>query len=184
MQTWTMNCIIRPLHLEDEPFLWEMLYQALHIPQGHAALPREVVYLPELARYVHQWGREGDCGFLASDGITGQPIGAVWLRLLVEENKGYGYVDDNTPELSIAVMLGYRGQGVGTQLLTHLFASEYGRSSISLSVSVDNPAVRLYERFGFEIVNRSDESLTMNRAAGAVTHRTFLEKPIGCDHFP
>lgn len=161
-----------------------MLYQALHVPQGHAALPREIVHLPELARYVESWGREGDCGFLASDRTTGQSIGAVWLRLLVEENKGYGYVDDNTPELSIAVLLGYRGQGVGPQLLTHLFASECGRSSISLSVSVDNPAVRLYERFGFEIVSRSDESLTMNRAADTATHRNFLEQPIGCDHFP
>lgn len=163
MQIETMNCIIRPLKLEDEPFLWEMLYQALYVPEGYSALPREVVRLPELARYVQNWGREGDYGVLASDAITNQSIGALWLRLLIEENKGYGYVDDHTSELSIAVLPGYRGQGVGTQLLTHLFASEYGQSPISLSVSADNPAVRLYERFGFEIVSRSDDSLTMKR---------------------
>ena len=72
-------------------------------------------------------------------------------------------MDDNTSELSIAVLPEYLGQGVGTQLLTHLFASEYGKSSISLSVSADNPAARLYERFGFEIISRSDRSLTMKR---------------------
>jgi len=163
MQTEIMNCIIRPLELEDEPFLWEMLYQAIHVPEGQTTLPREIVQIPELARYVQGWGREGDCGFLSSDTLTSQPIGAVWLRLPIGEYKGYGYVNDNTSELSIAVLPEYRGQGVGTQLLTHLFASKYGQSSISLSVSADNPAVRLYERFRFKIVSRSDESLTMKR---------------------
>jgi len=163
MQTEIMNCIIRPLELEDEPFLWEMLYQAIHVPEGQTTLPREILQIPELARYVQGWGREGDCGFLGSDILTSQPIGAVWLRLPIGEYKGYGYLDDDTPELSIAVLPEYRGQGVGTQLLTHLFASKYGQSSISLSVSADNPAVRLYERFRFKIVSRSNESLTMKR---------------------
>ena len=158
-----MNCSIRALTPEDESFLWEMLYQALYVPEGHPALPREVIHLPELARYVQDWGREGDCGFLASDAKTEQPIGAVWLRLLTGENKGYGYVDDDTPELSIAVLPDYRGQGVGTQLLTHLLSPDYRQMSISLSVSADNPAVQLYERFGFEIISKLDESLTMKR---------------------
>jgi ribosomal protein S18 acetylase RimI-like enzyme len=155
--------MIRPLLSDDEPFLWEMLYQALHVPEGQSVPSREVVRLPELARYVQDWGREGDCGFLASDAATGQSVGAVWLRLLMGANKGYGYVDDVTPELSIAVLPEYRGQGVGTQLLTRLFASAYGQSSISLSVSADNSALRLYERFGFEVISKSDGSFTMKR---------------------
>jgi hypothetical protein len=67
-----IDCIIRPLELEDEPFLWEMLYQAIHIPQGQTPLSREVVQIPELARYVQGWGREGDYGFLGSDTLTSQ----------------------------------------------------------------------------------------------------------------
>ncbi len=97
------------------------------------------------------------------DFLTEKPVGAVWLRLLTRNNKGYGYVDDDTPELGIAVFPEYRGQGIGTQLLTHLLESPCGQSSISLSVSLDNPAVSLYERFGFEVVSRSDESLLMRR---------------------
>ena len=163
MQTKGMNCIIRPLTTEDEPFLWEMLYQALHVPEGQTAPPREVIHLPELARYVQGWGRENDCGFLASDAVASQPVGAVWLRLLVGENKGYGFVDDNTPELSIAVLPEYRGQGIGTQLLAHLFGSECGGSSVSLSISIGNPAVHLYERFGFSVISQSAGSFTMKR---------------------
>ena len=166
MQTGTMNCIIRPLKVEDEPFLWEMLYQALYVPEGQRALPREIVQIPELARYFQGWGRRGDCGFLGCDPLANQPVGAVWLRLPVGEYKGYGYVDNNTAELSIAVFPEYRGRGTGTQLLTHLLASEWGRSPLALSVSADNPAVRLYQRFGFETVSKSDGSLTMKRNGG------------------
>ncbi|MGF1588506.1 MAG: GNAT family N-acetyltransferase [Pleurocapsa sp.] len=158
-----MSCIIRPLVPEDEPFLWEMLYQALYVPVGQAVLSYEVIYLPELARYVKGWGQPSDCGFLASDATTGQPVGAVWLRLLKNENKGYGYVDDDTPELSIAVLPEYQGQGIGTELLNCLVASVCEHSSISLSVSEGNPATRLYERFGFEVVSGSAGSFTMKR---------------------
>jgi ribosomal protein S18 acetylase RimI-like enzyme len=158
-----MNCTIRELTSEDEPFLWEMLYQAIYVPEGQTAPEREVVHLPELAHYVRGWGRADDCGFLASDAVTGQPIGAVWVRLLVSEDKGYGYVDDSTAELSLAVLPEHRGQGIGTQLLTYLFASTCGHLPISLSVSVGNPALRLYERFGFKVVSKSTGSLTMKR---------------------
>lgn len=158
-----MNCILQPLTPEDEPFLWEMLYQALYVPEGQTAPPRGVVLLPEIARYVEGWGRVGDCGFLARDAVTSQPVGAVWLRLPVGENKSYGYVDDETPELSMAVLPEHRGRGIGTQLLTELIKSDCGHTSISLSVSVGNPARWLYERFGFAVVGQSAASLTMKR---------------------
>lgn len=154
---------MRPLSPEDEPILWQMLYQAIYVPEGQPKPPFEVVYQPELAHYVQNWGRGGDRGYLATAAVTRQPIGAAWLRLLNGENKGYGYVDDDTPELSIAVLPEYRCQGIGTQLLRCLFSSDGEQSSVSLSVSVNNPAVRLYERFGFEIVDRSNDSLTMKR---------------------
>jgi ribosomal protein S18 acetylase RimI-like enzyme len=156
-----MNCPIRSLTPTDQPFLWEMLYQALYIPPGQAPLPREVIDQPDLARYVQDWGRSGDRGFVASDPVTGQPIGAVWLRFLIGENQGYGYLDDRTPELGIAVLPAYRGQGIGTALLNALVASNPG--SISLSVAADNPAVRMYQRFGFAVVSQNHGTLILNR---------------------
>jgi ribosomal protein S18 acetylase RimI-like enzyme len=158
-----MDYIIRRLIPGDEAFLWEMLYQAIYVPEGKPAPPREIVRLPELARYVRGWGDAGDCGFLASDAATSQAVGAAWLRLLAGTNRGFGYVDDATPELSIAVLPEYRGRGIGTQLLVHLLESGCGYSTVSLSVSVGNPAIRLYERFGFEVVGDNGVSLTMRR---------------------
>ncbi len=107
-------------------------------------------------------------GFVAVDSGSGEPIGAAWLRLLSGDEKGYGYVNDETPELGMAVLPEYRGRGVGSDLLRRLLKSAAGvYRSVCLSVSVDNPAVRLYGRAGFERVCECGASLTMvNRLSG------------------
>jgi ribosomal protein S18 acetylase RimI-like enzyme len=149
----------------DEPFLWEMLYQAIYLPPGQPPAPWSIVFEPELSRYVQGWGRPDDVGFMAWDEVN--PVGAVWLRLLNDENKGFGYVDETTPELSIAVLPAYRGQGIGTRLMAHLLEAVRARySAICLSVSPDNPAKGLYQRFGFEVVDTSGTSLTLVRRRG------------------
>ena len=50
-----MSISYRPLTAADEPFLWEMLYQAIHVADGQPSLPREVIHQPELSRYVAGW---------------------------------------------------------------------------------------------------------------------------------
>lgn len=162
-----MKITIRALTIEDEPFLWEMLYQAIYVPEGASAPPRSIVYQPELAWYVQGWGRKGDCGLLASNG-AGQPVGAAWLRLPQAEPHGYGYVDDETPELSMALLPDYRGQGIGTQLFEQLFSSPCSHAKVSLSVSVNNPARRLYERVGFVEAAQNGDSLTMIRLEATI----------------
>ena len=32
--------LVRPLARDDEPILWEMLYQAIHVPEGADRPPR------------------------------------------------------------------------------------------------------------------------------------------------
>jgi ribosomal protein S18 acetylase RimI-like enzyme len=143
---------IRRLTPSDQSLLWEMLYQSLYVREGDAPFERSVLQRPEIARYVEDWGRgTDDSGFVAeTDG--GRPIGAIWLRLLKGEEKGFGYLDEHTPELGMAVLPEYRGRGIGTQLLAHLIRSAEGvYENISLSVAVGNPARRLYRRFGFEV---------------------------------
>jgi GNAT superfamily N-acetyltransferase len=151
------NPRLRPLTPEDEPFLWEMLYEAIYIPPGHPKPPPEIIHQPELARYVQNWGSQTDRGFLAQDPTTLQPIGAIWLRFIT----AYGYIDKNTPELSIAVLPAYRNQGIGTVLMQHLLYDQI--TPVSLSVSRGNRAVNLYKRFGFAIVTEDKESIIMKR---------------------
>jgi ribosomal protein S18 acetylase RimI-like enzyme len=150
----------RRLTPTDEPFLWEMLYLAIHVPDGSPQPPREIVRAPDLACYVDGWGKPDDDGFLAIDGD--RPVGAIWIRLLTGEKKGYGYVDDHMPELSIAVKPEYRGTGIGRALISLALESALARyPGVCLSVSRDNPAVRLYESCGFVVVSNDPSTLVM-----------------------
>ncbi|MBD2388437.1 GNAT family N-acetyltransferase [Cylindrospermum sp. FACHB-282] len=159
-----MDYLIRPLTQEDEPFLWRMLYEATQMAEEGDLTIEDAMNHPDLAKYVKNWGFPTDMGFVATLLSTNQPVGAVWLRLLTGENKGYGYVDDQTPELAIAVLPEYRNQGIGTGLITHLLAAAKALyPSISLSSRSSNPALYLYKRCGWKIIDGSD---TINRVGG------------------
>jgi ribosomal protein S18 acetylase RimI-like enzyme len=151
--------LIRRAANDDEPFLFEMVYEALFVAPGADPFPRAVLGEPQIAHYAKDFGRPGDYGLVAETS-AGLPMGAAWVRRFSRNDPGYGYVDDETPELSIAVIEKSRGTGVGTALLVQLLV-EVPRCS--LSVDHRNPAVRLYERLGFEMINRSGDSLTMLR---------------------
>lgn len=145
---------IRALRPEDEPVLAEMMYLAIFVPEGGIPLPRDIVEAPVLRKYYQHFGRAGDMGFVAVDSQTQKPLGAAWLRLL----EGFGYVDDQTPELTIAVVPEARGQGIGTELLVRLMElAQLHYPGISLSVWPDNPAYRLYLRLGFELERANPE---------------------------
>jgi GNAT superfamily N-acetyltransferase len=153
----------RSLLPTDESLLWSLFYYAISVPPGQPAPSRDVIHRPELARYVCDWGaKAGDHGVAAE--VDGTPIGAAWLRLWNKNDQGYGFVDERTPELSIAVLPEFRARGVGTELLRRLLAEADSQNmSVSLSVSEYNPARRLYERTGFVPVGTVGDSITMLR---------------------
>jgi ribosomal protein S18 acetylase RimI-like enzyme len=154
-----MDYVIRPLTPADEPILWEMLYQALQTSEG--APPRDVVRQPEFARYAEGWGRPDDTGFVAYDAKQKEELlGAVWLRLATGDQRDE---TKTTPELAFAVKPGLRRRGIGAALLTQLVKATPQHSVISIRAAANNPAVRLYERFGFKIVRQIDGGVTMRR---------------------
>jgi len=141
-----MSCELRAATVSDEPFLWEMLYLASFVPPGEPPLPRSVLRDPAIARYVEGWGmRSGDSGLIGL--VDGAPVGAAWLRCFPASEPGYGFVDERTPELSIAVLPAHRGKGIGSRLMERLL---HGVHATSLSCDPANPAWRLYVRLGFE----------------------------------
>jgi ribosomal protein S18 acetylase RimI-like enzyme len=149
-----MDYVIRPLTASDGPLLWDMLYQGLRRDEGKTTLSLDIVRRPEFARYVEGWGRAGDAGFVAHDAEDRQPLGAVWFR---------APSGDATPELAFAVKPSHRKHGIGAALLTQWVRANPGQSEISLGVPANNPAVRLYERFGFKVVQQSDKSVALRR---------------------
>jgi len=157
-----MDYTIRPLTAADEPLLWDMLYQAVQTSEGTPN--RNIVQLPEYSRYVEGWGRTGDTGFVVTDKQTTEVLGAVWYRLppLPGSEKGSDH-SELTPELAFTVKSGQRKRGIGAALLTQLVKANPHHSAISIRASANNPAVRLYERFGFEIASDSAGTVTMRR---------------------
>jgi len=151
-----MDYVIRQLTPEDEPILREMLYQGLSSPGKKQMPSQEVVHRPEFARYVEGWGRSGDTGFVAHHQKQGTLLGAVWLRRPAEK-------PDAPPELAFAVKLEHRRHGIGTALLTQLVRANPEQSTISLSFVTGKPVLRLYERFGFKVVEEQPHGVVMKR---------------------
>ena len=157
MSNGDAQVVVRRGGAQDVRFLRDMLHHAYYWKERAPDTGPGPVAL-----YVKAWGRPGDTAVIAIDG--GFPVGAAWYRLFGAERPGYGFVDERTPELAIAVVPSARGKGVGSALLAALLARarEAGYPSISLSVDRNNAgAIELYERHGFSRVAEDADSLTM-----------------------
>lgn len=157
-----MSIRVRALTVPDARLLTTYLRLSIFVPPGAPPWADDIVERPGIACYVEGWGRYGDEGVLAVDEATRADVGAAWLRLWPGPATGYGFVDRATPELAIAVRPERRGQGIGTCLLDALLDRAAPRHrAVSLSVSLDNPAVALYQRFGFRAIAESQGTLLM-----------------------
>jgi ribosomal protein S18 acetylase RimI-like enzyme len=148
---------IRDLTASEVGFLREMLYAALAWRPGRRLPPKPlVIRLPQVSIFHKGWGRPGDTALVAEE--DERLVGLVWYRFFTEEEHGEGYVDEDTPELAIAVVDGARGRGIGRSLMLamHERARADGVRRISLSVDADNPAKRLYSTLGYVDVEPQD----------------------------
>lgn len=162
----TREIEIRPARADDLPFLWEMLFEAAAVSESVRALGKErALLLPEVRKYLEGWGRAGDRAVVAF-ARGGERVGAAWARCFSKDGTGFGFVAPEVPELSVAVIEGMRGQGVGGALIKELMrrVRASGYTAMSLSVDRQNPAHALYQRLGFQyagISSPEESSVTM-----------------------
>lgn len=154
---------VRRASISDLPFLEAMLFEAAFWRPALLRPPLEVALRrPDVAKLLLRWGRRGDTALLAVSSHR-DAVGAAWYRFWSRDDHSYGFVSEEIPELAIGVREDARGHGVGGLLLRELLA-EAGRQAVaqvSLSVEVDNPARRLYEREGFEKIGGEGNAWTM-----------------------
>ena len=144
----------RRAEIKDFAFLATMLGEAaVWRPDKRTPTGDEVLADPRYAMYLVGWPRQGDFGLIAEQG---EPLGAAWYRMYSEASHGYGFIAEDIPELSIAVIAPRRHEGIGRRLLVGLIDASVaqGYGALSLSVNTANPARHLYESVGFRTVSR------------------------------
>ncbi|MBO4866641.1 MAG: GNAT family N-acetyltransferase [Ruminococcus sp.] len=153
-----MKYTIRKPKKDEYPLLEDFLYEAIFIPEGVEPPPRDITKKPELQVYTEDFGtRAGDNALFAE--CEGRIVGAVWTRIMED----YGHIDDDTPSFAISLYKEYRGQGIGTALMTEMLKvlKNAGFARASLAVQKANYAVKLYKKVGFKIVEENDEEYIM-----------------------
>ena len=147
-----MDYTIREITESEYGILNDFLYEAIFVPQGTQAPPRDIISKPELQVYISDFGkRAGDCCLVAR--ADNQPVGAVWARIMDD----YGHVDNETPSLAISLYAPYRKRGIGTALMKAMLALLRSKRyrQVSLAVQKENYAVKMYKSVGFEIVGEN-----------------------------
>ncbi len=133
---------VRLVDFDDVPFLEEMLFEAFHWdPSQPRPGQDEFMADPKVHKYLSGWGRRGDTGVVA---IAGDEfVGAGWIRQWTEADQSYGFVDEETPELGLAVREVYRSKGIGRMLLRRLVEETAKSGYKALSLSVEPSTSRL-----------------------------------------
>lgn len=159
----------------DLDFLKEMLFEAFFWDTSiRCPMLSSFCEDAEFSKLLAGWGRRGDRAVIAEEG--GIRVGAAWFRLWTSELHSYGFVDENVPEMGMAVRPDYRSRGLGHSLLDVLVQSARtdGFPALSLSVNPSNWARHLYESMGFRKVGESGTSWTLLLTLSPRAKRRFL----------
>ena len=167
-----MRITLRPATTEDETFLHD-LFVAVRGPM-FAGLPDDVAgpllrQQHDAQRHGHATSHPGSHDHVVE--VDGRPVG----RWSVDRRS------DAIVLVDVAIHPDDQGRGIGTHLIEELVAeSERSGLPLHLSVAVDNPARRLYERLGFHTRTSASAYVLMTRGATA-RHRDEIAGTIGKD---
>ena len=152
-----MDYRIREIRENEYCILSEFLYEAIFIPEGTEKPPKSIIEQPELQVYIADFGKSDDWCLVAE--VKEKIVGAVWVRIMND----YGHIDDETPSFAISLYEEYRNMGIGTVLMRDMleFLKNKGDKQTSLSVQKANYAVRMYQKVGFEVIDKNEEEYIM-----------------------
>lgn len=156
------DIIIREIKEEEDHILEDMLYEAVFQEENSEPFPREIIKEPDIYVYIDGFGSLPDDYCLVAE-TEDKIAGAVWVRVLAEEIKGYGNIDNETPEFAISLYKNYRQRGYGKLLMKRMIEhlKNKGYKQASLSVDKNNYAVGMYKKLGFDIIEERDHDYLM-----------------------
>lgn len=153
-----MKYSIRQMQPTEYSFLSDFLYEAIFQRDENNLLPKSIIEQPELQMYIQNFGKEKDDYCYCAE-VNNKIVGAVWVRNI----KGYGSIDNVTPELAISLYREYRGYGIGSEMMNRMieYLKQSGYSKISLAVQKDNYTLKMYLNLGFQIIDENEEEYIM-----------------------
>lgn len=153
--------MIRKLKEDEYPLLKEFTYQAIFLRDENIIVPRTVLDDPKLRVFYENFGKPEDECLVVE--IDNKIVGAVWTRIISGEVKGFGNIDEYTPEFGISLFKEYRNKGLGTKLMKSMLEllKNKGYKRTSLAVQKDNYAVKMYQNVGFYIIKELEEEYLM-----------------------
>lgn len=152
-----MNYTIREMKSYEYKVLKDFLYEAIYIPEGVDFPQKTIIEQPELQIYISEFGNKDDNALVAE--VDGKIVGAVWTRIMND----YGHIDNDTPSFAISLYKEYRGLGIGTDMMNQMLTllKNKGYKQASLAVQQANYAVKMYQKVGFEIIDKNEEEYIM-----------------------
>jgi RimJ/RimL family protein N-acetyltransferase len=153
---------IRPAKLAD---LDELVTVYLSAAAHHATIDPDVYLVPTRADAAVRWqkrvesrGPDVECVVSVVDGRV---VGSASIEVVPSNGVGSMVRPLRTAELGIGILDGYRGLGIGQQMIADLegWAADHGVERIVLLVADANVgAIRLYRRLGY-----ADDSLVLRK---------------------
>lgn len=145
---------LRPITLEDMDFLRKLYatnrydIDRLQLPQ---AQKEQFLSMQFEAQHDHYQRYFTNATFDLIR-LGNEPIGRIYVAVN----------DDEIRLIDIALLPEYRGQGIGANLIDQLLQKSREISlPIRLRVEPDNPALRLYQRLGFQTIAAEQTNLQM-----------------------
>ena len=148
---------IRPIRPSEVPLLKDFLYEAIFIPEGVQAPPRNIIDDESHQIYIRDFGKYPDDYCLVAE-VEVKIVGAIWSLIMND----YGHIADDTPSIAISLYKEYRNQGIGSDLLKQMLdlLKEKGYKCVSLSVQKANYALKMYRKAGFKVISDdADEAI-------------------------
>lgn len=155
------NYTIREIKPSEINVLKDFLYEAIFQKDEDNLISKDIIKQPEISVYIDNFGKPDDNCLVAE--IDGKIVGAVWTRILAGNPKGFGNVNNKTPEFAISLYKDYRNQGIGKKLMLCMLEllKDKGYKQTSLAVQKENYAYNLYSALGFKNIKESEKEYLM-----------------------
>lgn len=138
----------RPAEACDRPFLLQVYastrYDVAALLDWSEAQKAEFIAMQFAAQDHYYHEQFPACEFSVIE-VDGEAIGRLYLDRR----------DDEFRIVDIALLPQYRRRGIGSNLLREILTEAHARGlPVRIHVEFDNPALQLYERFGFRILGQ------------------------------